>query len=308
MDPRHRRKSSADIFGIIRSNTSLRTEENVPTTILTEGLELKIPIPTDLLPFMEECQFKSYVHPVFGIPVAQLVTEDEPVHYFFKLILKNLLTPTALSTVGLFRVPGNKEQIECYKKDLNAGKQVIFDVAFDIAGLLKEFLRLLPEPLIPPFFNGQVPIILAQYKQERNEEHGTTKQLLEDLRGVIFNLPRPNFIVFQILIIILTHVVQNSEINMMNIDNIIKCIAPTVGCFPALFYYPLVNSEFFFGESKPPNTLTRQSRSSMLRSVSSPNLIQSQKGKSENYEEGSEEEDEDEESFVESEEEKGGQV
>jgi len=48
----------------------------------------------------------------------------------------------------------------------------------------------------------------------------------------------------------MVEVTKYASINKMTIDNIIKCIVPTIGCPPALFFYPMGNMTFFFGEEK----------------------------------------------------------
>uniref|UniRef100_A0A6B2LU16 Rho-GAP domain-containing protein n=1 Tax=Arcella intermedia TaxID=1963864 RepID=A0A6B2LU16_9EUKA len=73
------------------------------------------------------------------------------------------MTPDSLSSVGLFRVPGEKSQIDYFKNQFNEGIEVNFSScsAYDVAGLFKDFFKSLPDKLIPPFYNEQVPFIIA---------------------------------------------------------------------------------------------------------------------------------------------------
>jgi len=100
-----------------------------------------------------------------------------------------------------------------------------------MAGLLKLFFRKLPSPLIPNLFDAQIPFIIAD-EGEKPEE-----QILSDLRDVILNLPEPNLSILKYLIQFLLRITEKSYINKMTTDNIIKCIVPTVGCTPAIFFF-----------------------------------------------------------------------
>jgi len=182
---------------------------------------------------------------------------------FFKLVFNYFFNPQVLSTVGIFRVSGNRSEIEQYRLLFNEGKPVIFKCsAFEVAGLLKEFLRSLPEPLIPAFWNSQIPLILEHKQNQR--------QFFEDLKFVITTLPRPNYIIFRFFVMIFSMIVSYSEKNMMTVDNIIKCFAPNMGCYPALFSYPISNVKYFFGDNPPEDSSPK--RASLLRSVSTPDI------------------------------------
>ncbi|CAF1555905.1 unnamed protein product [Adineta ricciae] len=61
------------------------------------------------------------------------------------------LEKNALQTVGLFRVGVSKKRLKELKEQVNLNRSLTFDEstnAHDIAGLIKEFLRELPEPLL----------------------------------------------------------------------------------------------------------------------------------------------------------------
>ncbi|UJR13427.1 hypothetical protein I4U23_000442 [Adineta vaga] len=71
------------------------------------------------------------------------------------------LEKNGLQTVGLFRVGVSKKRLKELKDQINSNRSLTFDSttnAHDIAGLIKEFLRELPEPLLTrdlcgPFLN-----------------------------------------------------------------------------------------------------------------------------------------------------------
>ena len=67
------------------------------------------------------------------------------------LLCISFLTRTALSTVGIFRRSGVKSRIEKLKEDIElSNSKLAFDSysPYDIADMLKQYLRELPEPLL----------------------------------------------------------------------------------------------------------------------------------------------------------------
>jgi len=146
------------------------------------------------------------------------------------------------------------DEIQYYRRLFDEGKEIEFKSTIsvhDVAGLLKEFLRKLPEPLIPNLYNARVRTYVEEHRKQNNADD---KELLEVLREVIEQLPQENLAIFSILIRFLSYVVFYSDINKMNIDNVIKCIVPTVGCYPAIFYHTINNYDYFFSttaEFKP---------------------------------------------------------
>ncbi len=58
---------------------------------------------------------------------------------------------TVLTTRGLFHIAGNFARVREYQSAVNAGQELRFDAktsAHDVAQLLKQFLKALPEPIV----------------------------------------------------------------------------------------------------------------------------------------------------------------
>ncbi|CAF2472463.1 unnamed protein product [Rotaria sp. Silwood2] len=144
------------------------------------------------------------------------------------------LEKNALQTVGLFRVGVSKKRLKELKDQVNLNRSLTFDLstnAHDIAGLIKEFLRELPEPLLTrdlcaPFLN--VPSRLNPKDQSR---------ALSYLIGL---LPSSNRDTLYTLLKFLYHVSLNSQDryttdgkllvlgNKMDTANLAIVFAPTI--------------------------------------------------------------------------------
>jgi len=227
--------------GVALAEPEKGKEKNVPKSVSTPLFKEIRVSPT----------FSPYPTPVFGVPLKTLVTEGSPQHYFWRVCVHFLLSPEALTTEGVWRVPGSAEEIQYYKNCFNEGKEVNFKCSyFDAAGLFKQWIRDLPEPLIPPLFDAQVPFLIDEHKGEED-----SKPLVNDLKELIEQLPKPNFAVVTLLGGLLAELAKHSEVNKMTFENIIRCILPTVGCVPALFFWMMKEPDLIFGGSLVPEKL-----------------------------------------------------
>lgn len=69
-----------------------------------------------------------------------------------------------LTRLGIFRIPGSPEEANWYKKLFNEGREVNFKCScHDVVGLLKMYIRSLPDPIIPHFFNAQIPFLVGMW-------------------------------------------------------------------------------------------------------------------------------------------------
>jgi hypothetical protein len=91
-----------------------------------------------------------------------------------------------LDVVGIFRIDSSKKRIKEIKEMFDTGKQISLDESFnpnDVACILKEYLRSLPEPLLT---RELYPGFLAASKIKE------TDQKLDIIRYLICLLPVPN--------------------------------------------------------------------------------------------------------------------
>jgi len=181
----------------------------------------------------------------------KLSTPDQPIPYIIRTTIRYLLTEEAVTTEGLFRISGSQNEIHRFQKLFDEGKEVNFKdfSCHDVAGLLKEFFRKLPESVIPTLYNNLVRTYVDEY---RTKENADEQHLIESLKQVVEQLPKENLAIFQTLTKFLSIIVSYSDINSMTIDNIIKCIVPSMGCSPAIFYYAIIHNDLFFGDKQAP--------------------------------------------------------
>uniref|UniRef100_A0A6B2LHK4 Rho-GAP domain-containing protein n=1 Tax=Arcella intermedia TaxID=1963864 RepID=A0A6B2LHK4_9EUKA len=175
--------------------------------------------------------------------MENLFSISESFPYILRIILKRLITEEGLRTEGLLRIPGSKEEIAKLRHLFDQGSRVdLMEYSIhDIGGLLKEFLRNLPEPIIPQVYDNQVKLYIGE------------TEVLPLLKELVYQLPIHNLSVFTILVKSFSCIVDNSPINLMTTDNLLKCIGPTLNCSPAPFFYAMQDMEFFFGD-QPENT------------------------------------------------------
>lgn len=137
-----------------------------------------------------------------------------------------------LDVVGIFRIDSSKKRIKEIKELFDSGKQVNFDDSYtanDVACILKEYLRSLPEPLLTcDLYAGFLATTRVNDPRKR----------LELVRQLICLLPAPNRDTLQVLLKLLDKVRAyavpievNSEIlggNKMDAFNLAMVFAPNL--------------------------------------------------------------------------------
>jgi len=125
-----------------------------------------------------------------------------------------------LDTVGLFRIAGNKEELETLKEKFDSGKPIEFSGAkpHTVCTLIKQFLRALPEPLLlEEHFDTFCTAV--------EKEHDAS---VIEVKALILSLPGPNVSLLKHLLAFCGRVVIHSQENKMNADNIASLLAPNI--------------------------------------------------------------------------------
>ncbi len=165
--------------------------------------------------------------PTFGVPLAHQMY----IGYEEFVIPPILQSTTAflcghLGVEGLFRVSGSQDELLAWKASFNDGKPVDFVVLraspHSVAGLLKAWLRELPEPLLTyAMFDKWMRIATKLIASDPNLALEKAKKNLEEL-------PPINVAVLKELFRFLAKVVAQSSKNLMTAENVGVVIGPNI--------------------------------------------------------------------------------
>ncbi|PSN70057.1 Rho GTPase-like protein activator [Corynespora cassiicola Philippines] len=167
------------------------------------------------------------VNPVFGISLDELFRRDgSPV----PLVVYQCIQAVdlyGLEVEGIYRIPGTQSHIQQMKSLFDSdATQVDFrnPEAFQhdvnsVAGLLKQFFRDLPDPLLTlEFYNKFIDAARIDDDTMRRDS----------MHALINALPDPNYATLRALMLHLHRVQQSSEVNRMSTANLGICWAPSV--------------------------------------------------------------------------------
>ncbi|XP_077447785.1 rho GTPase-activating protein 35 [Stigmatopora argus] len=158
----------------------------------------------------------------FGVPLASVVSPDRPIPLFIEKCVRFIET-TGLNTEGLYRVSGNKSEMESMQRQFEQDHGLdLVEKDFSIntvAGGLKSFFSELPEPLVPCAL--QVDLLEAFKIADR-------EQRLYTMKDVLRRFPRENYDSFKYVVSHLHKVSQLSRLNLMTSENLSICFWPTL--------------------------------------------------------------------------------
>jgi len=150
---------------------------------------------------------------IFGVSLEKLLKQPTKTLIVVTNTI-NHLDDKCLDTEGLFRTAGNPTKVEFYKEEFNSGKDVNFaDVdPHVVAGLLKVFLKELPEPLLTHNL----------YKKFLSVE------TLPQLQECISALPVAHQLVLEVLVWFWGRVLDHKQKNGLDIATLSYTFAPAV--------------------------------------------------------------------------------
>ncbi|KAG8143639.1 putative Glucocorticoid receptor DNA-binding factor 1-like protein, partial [Naja naja] len=132
-------------------------------------------------------------------------------------------SPIGLSTEGIYRVSGNKSEMESLQRQFDQDHNLDFaekDFTVNaVAGAMKSFFSELPDPLVP--YNMQIELVEAHKINDR-------EQKLHALKEVLKKFPKENYEVFKYVISHLNKVSHNNRTNLMTSENLSICFWPTL--------------------------------------------------------------------------------
>ncbi|KAF1841439.1 RhoGAP-domain-containing protein [Cucurbitaria berberidis CBS 394.84] len=167
------------------------------------------------------------VNPVFGVTLEDLFRRDgSPVPMVVYQCIQ-AVDVYGLEVEGIYRIPGTSSHIQQMKALFDSdASQVDFrnPEAFQhdvnsVAGLLKQFFRELPDPLLTREYYGK-------YIDAARIDDDTMRR--DSMHALINALPDPNYATLRALVLHLHRVQQASEVNRMSTANLGICWAPSI--------------------------------------------------------------------------------
>ncbi|XP_072341729.1 rho GTPase-activating protein 25-like isoform X2 [Scyliorhinus torazame] len=125
-----------------------------------------------------------------------------------------------LNEEGVFRLPGQDNQVKELRDAFDSGERPTFDRDTDVhtvASLFKLYLRELPEPVIP--WSQYDDFLACSQRMNINEEEGR-----QELMSQVSFLPQVNCNLLRYICRFLYEVQQNASINKMSVDNLATVI------------------------------------------------------------------------------------
>ncbi|XP_062844536.1 stAR-related lipid transfer protein 8 isoform X2 [Trichomycterus rosablanca] len=158
---------------------------------------------------------------VFGVPpIVNVQRSGQPLPQSIQQAMRYLRSQ-CLEKVGIFRKSGVKSRIQALRQlNENSPDHVTYQgqSAYDVADLIKQYFRDLPEPLLT---SKLTPTFLHIY------QHVPQQERLPAVRCTVFLLPDENREVLQTLLFFLSDI-SSAEENQMTADTLAVCLAPSV--------------------------------------------------------------------------------
>ncbi|XP_071781488.2 stAR-related lipid transfer protein 13 isoform X1 [Centroberyx gerrardi] len=173
--------------------------------------------------FMKRMKVPDYKDKnVFGVPlIVHVQRSGQPLPLSLQQALRYLRSQ-CLDQVGLFRKSGVKSRIQALRQmNESAPDNVNYEdqSAYDVADMVKQFFRDLPEPLLTSKL-GETFLHIYQYVPK--------DQRLQAVQAAIMLMSDENREVLQTLLCFLSDVTSSVEENQMTPMNIAVCLAPSL--------------------------------------------------------------------------------
>ncbi|GAA6080403.1 protein FAM13A-like isoform X2 [Tachysurus ichikawai] len=153
----------------------------------------------------------------------QRLRDSEQIQHGVPLVLKSMveaLEKSGLKQIGIFRVCGSAPRCRTLRVCLDSGECVHLeseDVP-SVAALLKQYLRELP--------NGLVPHTHCKRMQQALMESKDETELISALKETMHCLPDENYNILSYLLHFLSRVAAHSQWNLMTSENLAKVFGP----------------------------------------------------------------------------------
>ncbi|XP_071847958.1 rho GTPase-activating protein 7-like isoform X4 [Apostichopus japonicus] len=159
----------------------------------------------------------------FGVPLLHNLRQSgQPLPQTI-LYAMRYLRKMAAEAVGIFRKPGVRSRIlQLKRQNESEPDNISYDgmMAYDVADMLKQYFRELPEPLMTAKLSETfINIFTSQMPKELR---------IPCIQAAIMLMPDENREVLQSLLLFLTDIAANSQENQMTAYNLAVCFAPSL--------------------------------------------------------------------------------
>lgn len=164
------------------------------------------------------------LQPYFGVPLSSVVRREGKSVPSLVTKIVSFILEHGLDQVGIFRINGNIKVVERLRTAFDRNGDANFSDSVDVmalAGLLKLFLRELPETLIPECFTQN--FVAAQEASIKDPDGYVT-----EIRHLLSDLPDCNYAVLKYLSAFLVLVTQNEDVNKMNANALATIFGPNM--------------------------------------------------------------------------------
>jgi Rho GTPase-activating protein 1 len=179
----------------------------------------ELDLPDDVL------HYKSSRRPVFGVPLEDALNARHSKSNI-PVVIEDavpVLRAKFLCVEGLFRLSGSRTQIDELKRAYNSGEEVDLNEVRDphvVAGLLKAFVREMPEPLFT--FSLYDKFMAAEQHLKDEQKWSVT------VHALMKKLPPTNKKILRHLFVLLRQVNAHADENMMTSRNLAIVFGPNV--------------------------------------------------------------------------------
>eukprot|EP01090_Pellita_catalonica_P023773 TRINITY_DN9973_c0_g1_i2.p1 TRINITY_DN9973_c0_g1~~TRINITY_DN9973_c0_g1_i2.p1 ORF type:complete len:443 (-),score=69.11 TRINITY_DN9973_c0_g1_i2:905-2170(-) len=182
----------------------------------------QIKLPNHVMTYKQK---EGMAQPIFGVPLQAALDRDATQTGLPSVVEDciKILEVHGPTVEGLFRIPGSKAVISELKMAYDRGEDVGISSCDDyhvVGGLLKLFLREMPNPCIPCDQYDDF-IAITKKKVEFSAVKDTIKSGLQ-------KLPEPNKILLHHLFRLLYKVSENSSVTKMNVSNLAIVFGPNL--------------------------------------------------------------------------------
>lgn len=169
---------------------------------------------------------------VFGVDLVELmkrhpVEKHRRIPSFVSLCI-DYIERNALDTEGIFRLSGSATVMEKIRAKVDLGLDVTIDDPHVASGLLKNFLRSMPNPLFTyELYNSWIDTVST------NDDEATASKM----RALVAKLPQAHRDLLYVVVELLHRIIEHSDSNKMKSKNMSIVMAPNV------LYPPLTSSK-----------------------------------------------------------------